>query len=180
MLSTLNLNFSHEIFKNLNKYIILSKTNKLKGINKAEVYLASAAVNIDKNIIDKAKKLKLILSPSTGTDHLDLGYLQKKKIKVIHIAKERKLLNSFTATSELVFGLILLMNRKLLNAKEDAQRGKWTREKFKGHQLKDKTFGVLGMGRLGTISAKIAKGFGMKVIGYDIKKFQLEMLKMYL
>ena len=177
VLSTLNLNFSHEIFKKLNKYIILSKTNNLKGINKAEVYLASAAVNIDKNIIDKAKKLKLILSPSTGTDHLDLGYLQKKKIKVIHIAKERKLLNSFTATSELVFGLILLMNRKLLNAKEDAQRGKWTREKFKGHQLKDKTFGVLGMGRLGTISAKIAKGFGMKVIGYDIKKIAIKNIK---
>ena len=88
VLSTLNLNFSHEIFKKLNKYIILSKTNNLKGINKAEVYLASAAVNIDKNIIDKAKKLKLILSPSTGTDHLDLGYLQKKKLKLFILQKK--------------------------------------------------------------------------------------------
>ena len=99
VLSTLNLNFSHEIFKKLNKYIILSKTNNLKGINKAEVYLASAAVNLDKKIINKAEKLKLILSPSTGTDHLDLDYLQKKKLFIL---QRRKLLNSFTATSELV------------------------------------------------------------------------------
>ena len=88
VLSTLNLNFNHEIFKKLNKYIILSKTNNLKGINKAEVYLASAAVNIDKKIIDKAEKLKLILSPSTGTDHLDLGYLQKKKLKLFILQKK--------------------------------------------------------------------------------------------
>lgn len=177
VLSTLDLNFKHKIFLKLKKHIYLKKKINIKNIKNAKVYLASAAIKVDKNFINKAKNLKLILSPSTGTDHLDLEYLKEKNIKVIHIAKERKLLNSFTSTSELVFGLILLINRKILMARKDVAMGLWSREKFTGFQLKDKTFGLLGMGRLGSISAKIANGFGMKVIGYDIKKVLIKNVK---
>ena len=70
----------------------------------------------------------------------------------------------------MVFGLILNLNRKIILASNDAKKGKWSREKFSGFQLKGKTFGIIGLGRLGKITAKIANGFGMNVIGFDIKK----------
>lgn len=158
-------------------YSINSREKTLKKINKADVYLASAAVKFDEEIINKAKKLKLILSPSTGTDHLDLALLKKKKIQVLHIAKEYKLLQSFTATSEIVFGLILNLTRNIFVASQSVKKGIWARERLAGKQLYKKTFGIIGLGRLGRISAKIAKGFGMNVLAYDINKKKIPGIK---
>jgi phosphoglycerate dehydrogenase-like enzyme len=177
ILSTVNINFNHPILNKLKKYCFIRNKINSKNLSEAKVYLSSASKLVDTEFVNKAKNLKLILSPNTGTDHLDLDYLKKKKIKVIHIAKERKLLNSFTSTSELVFALILSLNRKLIQAQIDVKRGKWTREKFKGYQLQSKTLGILGLGRLGSITSKIANGFGMNVIGYDIKKIKLKNVK---
>ena len=175
VLSSVKLNLKYKELKKLKEKVNLqfsinSKKETLKKIKDSDVYIASAAVNLDKNDIGNAKNLKIIFSPSTGTDHIDIEELKKKKIKLFHIAKERKLLDSFTATSELVFGLILNLNRKIILASNDAKKGKWSREKFSGFQLKGKTFGIIGLGRLGKITAKIANGFDMNVIGFDIKK----------
>lgn len=98
--------------------------------------------------------------------------LKKKKIKIIHIAKEKKLLNNFTATSELGFTLLLNLLRKIGKAHFDAINGNWSREKFKGSQLLNKTIGIVGYGRLGKISEKIAKGFGMNVLINDLQKIK--------
>ena len=128
--------------------------------------------------MNNAKKLRLILSPSTGTDHLDMNEIKKRKIKCIHIAKERKLLDTFTATSELVFALLLFINRSLMQNYFSAISGNWIRDKFTARQLYGKTLGIIGLGRLGKITAKIANGFGMKVIGFDKnKKIKLNKVK---
>ena len=68
------------------------------------------------------------------------------------------LIKTFSATSELAFGLILGLNRKIITASIDAMTGKWGREKFQGFQLLGKTLGIIGLGRLGKISADIGKG----------------------
>tara|TARA_B110000971_G_scaffold181132_1_gene187819 strand:- start:74 stop:1033 length:960 start_codon:yes stop_codon:yes gene_type:complete len=139
-------------------------------IGNADIYISSAKVKVDKKFLNNSKKLRLILSPSTGTDHLDMNEIRKRKIKCIHIAKERKLLNTFTATSELVFALLLFINRSLMQNYFSAISGSWIRDKFTARQLYGKTFGIIGLGRLGKITAKIANGFGMKVIGFDKNK----------
>ena len=182
VLSSVNLDFDDDILEILKKKVNLefsinSKKKTLKKIVDADVYIASAAISLNKEDIRIAKNLKIILSPSTGTDHIDTNEVKKKNIKFFHIAKERKLLDSFTATSELVFGLILNLNRKIIPASIDAKKGKWSREKFSGFQLKDKTLGIIGLGRLGKITAKIANGFSMNVIGHDIKKKKLNNVK---
>jgi len=154
-----NFSFEEQYNKNLKK--------KLKD---ADIYISSAKIKVDKNFLTNAKKLKFIYSPSTGTDHIDLKELEKKNIKLIHIAKERKLLNSFTATSELVFALILMLTRSLIKNYSQIKKNIWARDKYFGEQLHNKTLGVIGLGRLGNITSKIGNGFGMNVIGYDIKK----------
>ena len=137
VLSSVKLDFDDDVLKKLKKKVNLnfsinSKKETLKKIIDSDVYIASAAIELNKHDISTAKNLKIILSPSTGTDHIDLNEVKKKNIKFFHIAKERKLLDSFTATSELVFGLILNLNRKIILASADAKRGKWSREKFSG------------------------------------------------
>ena len=109
---------------------------------------------------------------------MDLNLIKKKKIKCFDISKEFKIINNFTATSELAFSLILALNRKLIPSILEVKNGYWSREKFQGFQLLGKTLGIIGLGRLGKISANIASGFGMKVIANDIKKIKYNNVKM--
>ena len=168
-----------DIFKNISrvKNIPPNRNLVLQEIINADAYLASASIRIDKEFLNKASKLKVIGSPSTGIDHMDLGLI-KEKIKCFDISKEFRLINSFTATSELAFSLILSLNRNILASTEEAKKGLWGREKFQGFQLSGKTLGIIGLGRLGKISAKIGHGFGMKVIANDISKINYEKVKM--
>lgn len=150
----------------------------LSRIGEADAYLCSASVRIDAEFLDHAPRLKVIGSPSTGTDHMDVEEIRARNIELYDIAKERDLLNGFTATSELAFGLLLSLARHLPPALSAAREGDWARERFSGIQLFDKTLGILGLGRLGTISARIGNGFGMRVIANDIRKVHVKNVKM--
>lgn len=134
-----------------------------------DAYLASTSIVIDREIVARAGKLKVIGSPSTGTDHLDLEAIKAANIECFNISKEFDLINSFSATSELAFTLLLGLNRQLIEAVQATRAGDWARERFTGFQLLGKTLGILGLGRLGTISARIGNGFGMRVIAHDIR-----------
>lgn len=177
VLNTLNLETCKnclEAFDNIAEVDTLNDDYNLvlKNINRYDAYLSALTVQVDKKILDNATNLKVIGSPSTGTDHLDISYIKKLNIKCFDISKEYKLINSFTATSELAFGSLLMLIRKINIANEATKKGLWEREKYTGMQLFNKTFGILGYGRLGKISANIANGFGMKVIAHDIKKIK--------
>ncbi len=150
----------------------------LGAIGGYDAYLASTSVPIDAVIIARAKRLRVIGSPATGTDHLDLAAIRAAGIACFDIAKEFDLLRSFTATSELTFALLLGLNRNLCAATAAALAGDWARERFTGFQLFGKTLGILGLGRLGTISARIGRGFGMRVIAHDIRDVRLPDVEM--
>ena len=175
VLNTVDPSYSKFKFKTLKKYcsiktIISSRSEAINFAQKSDVIIAGGRIKIDKKFIENCKNLKLILSPSTGTDHLCLKTIKKRKIKLIHIGKNLKLIKNFTATSEMSFALLLSLVRKIMQSVNDVNQGIWSRDKNSGFQLKDKTLGILGLGRLGKISAKIAKGFQMKVLANDIKK----------
>lgn len=140
----------------------------LPALHDVDAYLASASVRIDNEFLDHAPRLRVIGSPSTGTDHMDLAAIRARGITCFDIAKEYDLINSFSATSELAFGLILSVVRKIVPAQASAKTGDWARERYSGFQLLGKTLGILGLGRLGRISARIGQGFGMNVIAHDI------------
>jgi D-3-phosphoglycerate dehydrogenase / 2-oxoglutarate reductase len=130
-------------------------------------YLASASLIVDRDFLSVARKLRVIGSPSTGTDHLDLDAINARGIAVFDISKEYDLLSKFTATSELAFGLLLAVIRNIPLGREKVLHGEWEREKLKGFQLAGKTIGIIGVGRLGSITAKIAHGFDMQILGFD-------------
>ena len=94
ILCNLNLKGCESEIKKLKKlsnfYNLFIENQINKIINKVTIFICSASMKVDKNFLDKAINLKFIYSPSTGIDHVDLIEAKKKKIKVIHIAKERK------------------------------------------------------------------------------------------
>ena len=145
------------------------RSDVLRAMGDADAYLASASVIIDGKFLDAAPRLRVIGSPSTGTDHMDLAAIDARGIVRFDIAKEFDLINSFTATSELAFGLLLAVNRKMKPGFIAAERGDWARERLTGFQLSGKTLGIIGLGRLGSITARIGQGFGMNVIANDIR-----------
>lgn len=139
----------------------------LSSCSTADAYIATLAVRVDGEFLAQARRLKIVASPATGTDHLELGMLERQGVKILTLANEFELLRSFTATSELAFGLMLALLRKLPPAISSASAGRWAREGFTGSQLSDKVLGVVGLGRLGAITARIGRGFGMRVVATD-------------
>lgn len=139
------------------------------AIGEYDAYLPSLKVPVDAAMVQRAKKLKVIGTPSTGTDHLDLAAIRAAGIACYDISREFELINGFSATSELAFTALLALNRKICEARQAVLDGIWGREAFTGFQLLGKTLGIIGLGRLGTISARIGNGFGMRVLACDVR-----------
>ncbi len=140
----------------------------LNNINKFDGILIGLKNKIDKKILNKSLNLKFIITPTTGTNHIDKEAAKNKNIDIISLYGEKNFLKTLTATAELTWGLILCLIRNISNAHRSVIRNKWDRNKFKGRELSGLTLGIIGYGRLGSMVAKYGKAFNMKVIIYDI------------
>lgn len=132
------------------------------------VLITRLAYHIDRDVIEAGLNLKVIVTPTTGLDHIDLGCAAERGIRVISLKGETQFLESITATAELTWGLILALIRQMPSALDDVRAGKWRRDLFRGIELKEKCLGILGYGRLGKIVARYALAFQMKVFACDI------------
>ena len=90
-----------------------------------------------------------ILTASTGLNHIDIDYCNEKGIKVMSHKEDMELLNELPSTAELAFGLMSSMLRNIPSSFEDVKVGGWDYDMHMGHQLKGKTIGIIGYGRLG-------------------------------
>lgn len=141
----------------------------LRLISDYDVYFCSLKVKVTREVIDRAAKLKVIVTPSTGLDHIDIGYAAGKGIEVISLKNDRSFLDQLTATAELSWGLLLAVIRKIPWGFGDAVNGVWARDRYRGMQLSGKTLGVLGYGRLGSMVADYGRAFRMRTIACDLQ-----------
>lgn len=132
-----------------------------------DAYYASLEVQVTERVLDKARRLRVIATPSTGTDHLDVAAAAARNIVILSLKDERAFLDGITATAEMAWALLLAVERKLPWSFAAAQRGQWARDRFRGHQLAGKTLGVLGYGRLGAMVADYGLAFRMRVLACD-------------
>ncbi len=136
--------------------------------NKISVLLVRSATKVRKNIIDSCESLKVIGRGGVGMDNIDVEYAREKGIKVINTPAA-----SSHSVAELVFAHLLGMARFLHESNrqmplEGDSKFKDLKKSFaKGVELKGKTLGILGFGRIGQATAKIALGLGMKVVAFD-------------
>ena len=136
--------------------------------------IASLHVRLTAEVISAAVNLRVIATPSTGLDHIDLEAAAARGIAVLGMKDDREFLDQVTCTAELAWGLLLACVRRIPAGFSAARQGHWARDKFRGHQLSGTTFGILGYGRLGTMVAEYARAFRMKVLAHDIRDLKAD------
>ena len=135
---------------------------------------------LDGDILENTS-ISLINTASTGLNHINLKYCKKAGIKILSLTKDSKLIKKLPSTSELSFGLMIGLLRKIYKSFQSVKNSKWDYSSFIGQELASLKVGIIGLGRLGNFMARYAKAFGMEVFYYDPfkkdKKFKKVNLK---
>ncbi|HEX9922741.1 MAG TPA: NAD(P)-dependent oxidoreductase, partial [Anaerolineae bacterium] len=114
-----------------------------------------------------ADRLRVVVTATTGLDHIDLEAARKRDIEVISLYGETEFLRTIPATAEHTWALLLALVRQIPWAFDDVGQGNWDRDRFRGRDLRGKQLGILGLGRLGQQVARYGLVFGMQVAAYD-------------
>jgi D-3-phosphoglycerate dehydrogenase / 2-oxoglutarate reductase len=125
------------------------------------------AHRIDEQMLGQKPRCRILATPVTGLDHIDLAACESRGVRVVSLRGETEFLKNVRATAELTVGLTLSLLRNLPAAHAAARGGSWDRDRFRGRELFGRTVGIIGMGRLGTLVAGYFRAFGTRVIGFD-------------
>ncbi len=135
------------------------------NLQKIEILSPFIYSRLTEAVLKKTPRLKLIPTRSTGFDHIDVAACKKRKISVANVPFYGE-----NTVAEHTFALILALSRKVHQAYFRTIRGDFSFEGLQGFDLKGKTLGIIGTGHIGLHTIRIAKGFGMEVIAYDLFK----------
>ena len=155
-------NIGHENLEAYNLAIdeIKSVIDQFDGI------VVRSRFKIDSDLLKNGRKIKFIARVGSGLENIDIRYLKKRGIKLISAPE-----GNSNAVGEHAVGLILSLLNKLNLANDSVKNKLWSREKFRGHEIENKTIGIIGYGNTGQSLAKKLAGFNVKeIIFYDIIK----------
>jgi len=149
--------------------IPIPKTKLLKKIKNIDGLICFPYDIIDREMLNEAKKLKVISTYSVGFDHIDIKEAKKLKIRVGYTPEVLT-----DATADLSFSLMIDIMRRVSEGDRIIRKGKWKKiygaYDYVGTDLQGKTLGILGLGRIGKTLAKRAKAFEMKIIYHNRKR----------
>ena len=128
----------------------------------ADALVVRSAVQVDDALMEHAPKLRVIGRAGVGVDNIDAAAATRRGIVVMNTPGANAV-----AVAELTIGLMLALARKLPTANFTMHSGKWEKKSLQGAELRGKTLGILGLGRIGLEVAKRARGFGMELVGSD-------------
>jgi D-3-phosphoglycerate dehydrogenase len=139
------------------------KPEELKEIIKdVDALVIRSATKVTAEILDAAHRLKVVGRAGTGLDNVDIPAASKRGVVVMNTPGG----NTIT-TGEHALSLMMALARNIPQAAESMRDGKWEKKKFQGSELFNKTLGIIGMGRIGTVVAERALGLKMRVLAYD-------------
>lgn len=134
----------------------------MEEIKDIEILSIFTSSTVSGKLLKKLNQLKLITTRSTGYNNVDIIYCNEKNIPVVNVPKYGD-----CTVAEYTFALLLNVIRKVNTAYEELKKGSINLENYIGLDLFDKTIGLIGTGAIGCYVAKIAHGFGMKILTYD-------------
>ncbi|MEW9032710.1 MAG: hydroxyacid dehydrogenase, partial [Planifilum fimeticola] len=140
----------------------LSPEALLKEIEDADALLVRSQTQVTAEVIQAAKRLKVIGRAGVGVDNIDVDAATGKGIIVINAPDGNTI-----STAEHTFAMLIALARNIPQAYRSLIRGEWDRKRFVGVELRDKRLGIIGLGRIGMEVAKRAKAFHMDVIAHD-------------
>ena len=139
-----------------------------------EACVISVFVNsdINKDVINSFKNLRIIATRSTGVNHINLEECRNRHISVLHVENYGE-----TAVAQFCWGLIIDLVRKIIPASNAVKRRDIKLNGYTGRDLNNLTIGIIGTGAIGSEMCKIARAFSMNILTYDIRKnLKLEVL----
>jgi D-3-phosphoglycerate dehydrogenase len=128
----------------------------------ADALVVRSAVQADANLLAQAPKLRIIGRAGVGVDNIDTEEATRRGIVVMNTPGANAV-----AVAELTLGLMIAMARSVPRANAGMHAGKWDKKSLQGSELRGKTLGIVGLGRIGLEVARRAKAFGMTLVGYD-------------
>ncbi len=140
----------------------ISKEELLREIVDVHALVVRGRTKVDSKLLESAKELKIIVRAGVGLDNIDLNNATSRGITVVNTPEAVT-----GAVAELTLALVLGLLRKIYIGYESLKRGEWVKSKLIGSELRFKTVGVLGLGRIGAEVAKKFKALGCRVIAYN-------------
>src|ERR1700758_237732 len=131
-------------------------------LESADALIVRSALQVDEALLEHAPKLRVIGRAGVGVDNVDLDAATRKGIALMNTPGANAV-----AVAELTLGLILSMARFIPRADGLMHAGKWEKKSLQGTELRGKTLGVIGLGKIGMEVARRAKAFGMEIVGHD-------------
>lgn len=131
-------------------------------LQKAHALIIRSRTPITEELLKKAPNLQVIITCTSGFDHIDLDATEKWGVTVMFTPSA-----NIESASQLTWGLVLNCCRNITQAHRMMKAGEWNRELITGIELSGRTYGIVGLGRIGTRVAEIAQAFGMNVVAFD-------------
>jgi len=128
----------------------------------ADALVVRSAVQADAKLLESAPKLRVIGRAGVGVDNIDTDAATHRGIVVMNTPGANAV-----AVAELTLGLMISLARSIPRANSTMHAGKWDKKTLQGQELRGKTLGIVGLGRIGLEVARRAASFGMEIIGYD-------------
>lgn len=150
----------------------ISREELLKIIDGYEILIVRSRTKVDKELIDRGTRLKIIARYGVGLDNIAVEYAIKRGIAVINAP------NAPTrSAAELTIGLMLALARRIPILDKEVKAGGWPKGKYIGRELYGKTLGVIGFGRIGRTVAQYASALGMRILASDVIDVSAEAAK---
>ncbi len=140
----------------------ITRKEILEIIPEYEGLIIRSKTSVDKELIDKATRLKLVARAGAGLDQIDRNALEDRNIQLINAPEGNR-----SALGEHAVGMLLSLMHNVNRAANEMKAGVWKREANRGIELAEKTVGIYGYGYMGSAFAEKLSGFGCRVIAYD-------------
>ncbi len=138
----------------------LTEEQLVKEVPAYDAHVIRSGTKVTKPVIEAATRLKVIGRAGVGVDNVDKEAAKAKGIAVMNTP-----LGNVNSAAEMAAGMMICLARNIHKGHASMSKGEWDRKSFTGRELKGKTLGIIGVGNVGVILAKIAQGFSMKVVG---------------
>lgn len=134
----------------------------LEAIPEASAILVRSATRVDAEVISAGRQLKVVARAGVGLDNVDIKAATEAGVMVVNAPT-----SNVVSAAELAIGHLLSLARHIPQASQSAKAGEWKRSSFTGTELFEKTIGIIGLGRIGTLVAQRLAAFGATIIAYD-------------
>jgi D-3-phosphoglycerate dehydrogenase / 2-oxoglutarate reductase len=134
----------------------------LRHVGRFRGLLVRNQTRVDRALLEAGKQLVIVARAGVGLDNVDVAAATELGILVTSTPEQNAI-----SVAELTIGLLIALARMIPCADADTKAGHWNRQRFTGTELYGKTFGVLGAGKIGFLTARRAHAFGMKILAYD-------------